>query len=528
MRLINLKSLELEDFLGANIPPYAILSHTWGDGEVTLQHFLHLPKEELKKRLGWKKIANFCRTALMHAEPLTQTHVEYGWVDTCCIDKTSSAELSEAINSMFPWYRAAVSCFAYLPDVAEGKDPEGNPKLQGDFEASRWFTRGWTLQELLAPPHVAFFDKNWSFVGDKSSLAARIALRTNIDEGTIRTGQWTGLSVAKRMSWAASRETTRIEDIAYCLLGLFDVNMPLLYGEGEKAFIRLQEEIMRESDDQSIFAWDASSTPPSVQIIGVLATSPSQFRDSSNIEAFSSAGQPLVVTNKGLQMSLPVVQQAGTNSYLGILACSFDGDVTSSIAIPLEVDAALDRSVKKFSRGRHSMLKLPSLMTGRFPSETVLLCKRNQAARLGTGVATCWLKTPLTSFPYHSVRTSPVAQWNKNNVSLNFPKPEEFIVGLVAFRCNEGRGGFVLVLYMNTTKNIGQVGLVELPDDDFSDDQLEITFEAMSSNAKAIAKSNNATSVLGKDKITAQLAVQAVHGRWVFMVTLTCSTPARS
>ncbi|KAH7145549.1 heterokaryon incompatibility protein-domain-containing protein [Dactylonectria estremocensis] len=248
MRLLNIHTLKLENFLG-DVPPYAILSHTWGNGEVTLQD---MDRSDLAQKPGWTKIVGFCKAVVkFFPEPL-----EYVWVDTCCIDKTSSAELSEAINAMFRWYQLAQCCFAYLEDVSHGASgPVGDV-----FEASRWFTRGWTLQELLAPRAVDFFDREWNFLGSRNELASRISTRTGVDEETLLGGDLSLASVAQRMSWAAGRHTTRLEDMAYCLLGIFSISMTMLYGEGESAFIRLQEEIIKEYDDHSIFAWDASTS----------------------------------------------------------------------------------------------------------------------------------------------------------------------------------------------------------------------------------------------------------------------------
>lgn len=170
------------------------------------------------------------------------------WMDTCCIDKSNSSELSEAINSMYVWYKESALCIVYLDDVVKGK--------RGcELARSKWFKRGWTLQELIAPEDVLFFDKDWTVLGGKKDLALLITDITKVDTYVLQTGNMDGICVAKKMSWAAKRETTRVEDRAYSLMGIFGVNMPTIYGEGEEAFIRLQEEIMKRTDDQSIFAW---------------------------------------------------------------------------------------------------------------------------------------------------------------------------------------------------------------------------------------------------------------------------------
>lgn len=177
----------------------------------------------------------------------------YLWIDTCCIDKTSSAELSEAINSMFTWYLQADVCYVFLYDVSASDDPS-DP--DSSFRRSMWFKRGWTLQELIVPSRNVFLSKDWRMIGTKTSLASVIAGVTGIDTSILlHTRQLHTVSVADRMAWAAGRETTRIEDEAYCLMGIFGVRLSVIYGEGSQAFVRLQEEIMRRIPDQSLFLW---------------------------------------------------------------------------------------------------------------------------------------------------------------------------------------------------------------------------------------------------------------------------------
>ncbi|KAK0751951.1 hypothetical protein B0T18DRAFT_302401, partial [Schizothecium vesticola] len=184
--------------------------------------------------------------------------------DTCCIDKSSSAELSEAINSMFSWYAYAHESYAYLSDFTIG-DEASLP-----FDRSRWFSRGWTLQELIAPGSIIFFDSRWKRVGTRADLTLQLAARTKIPVAILNK-QATGarynndlielrvdlnrFSVSARMLWAEGRKTTRVEDRAYSLMGIFDVKMTLLYGEGPKAFRRLQEVILTQTNDQSILAF---------------------------------------------------------------------------------------------------------------------------------------------------------------------------------------------------------------------------------------------------------------------------------
>ena len=180
---------------------------------------------------------------------------DWAWSDTCCIDKTSSAELTEAINSMFHYYSCSDVCYVYLHDVPSGCDPTSPGSA---FTQSRWYKRGWTLQELLAPKNVVFMAQDWSYLGTKYGLADVLEQNIyNIPPARVLRFEtdMSEMSVAQRMSWAAYRTTTRVEDEAYSLFGLFGVNMPTLYGEGRNAFYRLQEAIMNTSPDTSLLAW---------------------------------------------------------------------------------------------------------------------------------------------------------------------------------------------------------------------------------------------------------------------------------
>jgi hypothetical protein len=248
------EKLELIEEFSQDIPRYAILSHTWGRDEVT---FEHVRNGTAHKHEAYGKVISAMKQAALDGH-------DYIWIDSCCIDKTSSAELSEAINSMYSWYQKAEACYAILEDVPNADAVE----LETKFVSSRWFTRGWTLQELLAPSRVIFFGRQqtgpWVYIGDRKSRSSLISTITTIAKEYLGGGSsdtTRGASIAQKMSWAARRQTRREEDIAYCLMGLFSVNMPLLYGEGSRAFMRLQDEIMKISDDQTIFAWAGSGTP---------------------------------------------------------------------------------------------------------------------------------------------------------------------------------------------------------------------------------------------------------------------------
>lgn len=291
MWLINARTLHLEDFYVKHTPPYAILSHTWGSKETS---FAQLTSHaENGNKIDDDKIIQTCRLALEHG-------LEYAWVDTCCIDKRSSAELSEAINSMYRWYQQADICFVYLEDLPSDE------AIEEGLGKCRWPTRGWTLQELIAPSNVKFYDSEWRLQGHKSDLQAPLARWTNLP-GDLLLGR-TPLeyyAVASRMSWASRRNTTRIEDVAYSLLGVFDVNMPLLYGEGEKAFQRLQEEIIKKKSDLSILGWaeeqDEKHELSAFPLTKLFARSPAAFRGIDNgLKEEISESTELSITQRGL------------------------------------------------------------------------------------------------------------------------------------------------------------------------------------------------------------------------------------
>ncbi|KAN0084763.1 HET domain containing protein [Elaphomyces granulatus] len=234
-----------EDFLvGDDIPRYAILSHTWGAHTEEVS-FKDMIEGTAKSKSGYDKI-RFCGEQARH------DGLQYFWIDTCCIDKSSSAELQEAINSMFRWYRDAAKCYVYLADVPRlSLDVDvkfSQLPWESSFRKSRWFTRGWTLQELIAPASIEFFSKEGEQLGNKRSLERHIHEVAGIPVKALRGSSLSDFSVPERMSWAEKRETTRKEDKAYSLLGIFDVYMPLIYGEGrENAFERLREMIDKTS-----------------------------------------------------------------------------------------------------------------------------------------------------------------------------------------------------------------------------------------------------------------------------------------
>ncbi len=331
MRLLDSTTLQLKDFRPKEIPEYAILSHTWGKDEDEVL-YADIVTNNAKGKAGYQKIRYCCQEAVDHL-------IHYVWIDTCCIDKSSSAELSEAINSMFSWYQKAKICYAYLEDVPANLD---TGTLAPAFAESRWFKRGWTLQELIGPSDLVFFSRDWIEVGSKSTLYDTLVDITGINIGVLSGGLNLGsTSIAKRMSWASRRETTRSEDMAYCLMGLFDVNMPMLYGEGgEKAFIRLQEEIMKHSDDQSLLAWTEPGASEESHR-SLLAKSPLDFVGSGNIFPYHDweSSAPFSMSNKGLRLELhitPCGEFHGEDLYVAALECPAPPDYEGFLGIYLK------------------------------------------------------------------------------------------------------------------------------------------------------------------------------------------------
>ncbi|KAG2159391.1 heterokaryon incompatibility protein-domain-containing protein [Suillus bovinus] len=338
MRLLHTKKLILDT--PTDVRPYAILSHRWlaEREEISfqdLQPSRFLPSEgshddyaeptfpsDVQSKQGFEKFQGAYEYA-------SRAALEYIWIDTCCIDKTSSAELSEAINSMYAWYRDSAVCYVYLHDVGDDGDPESG------FEDAEWFQRGWTLQELIAPDNVYFFNKYWVKIGSKATFAPTLSKITRIRQDILLGDQYEP-SIAEKMSWAAGRKTQRIEDRAYSLMGLFGIHMPIIYGEGDKAFRRLQLEIMKSSDDQTIFAWhDSRAHPHSVRNRGLLASTPDVFMRASPVVAIdhshfisilpwsrslsSELSRGYHILNDGIHITLPMKRVA--EGWLAVLRC---------------------------------------------------------------------------------------------------------------------------------------------------------------------------------------------------------------
>lgn len=383
MRLVktNTPKPRLEDFTDqASRPPYAIVSHRWQQPEVT---YHDLQKTDFSsdaegKRRSWNKLMNARRVAY-------GLGFSYIWLDSCCVDQKSSAELTESINSMYAWYEEAEVCLAYLAD-----DHSLN---RHSFARSEWHKRGWTLQELIAPTEVLFYLSDWSLRGYRSEMADEISAATRIDANVLQRQPWFTLSdysAAKILAWAAGRRTSKPEDRAYSLFGLFGVNLPVLYGEGEtKAFWRLQMEIFRCTSDHSLFVWevpltmatseegryDLFSTRPQGNAVGLtnydlLAPSIECFRKSAvfskssyewhfsmnsrvhrvlnvfdpvNIQRINrpySADAHGMVVQLLLQREATAVKRDRGESWFLVPACQIDNDSDSIVVIPITTSSS--------------------------------------------------------------------------------------------------------------------------------------------------------------------------------------------
>ncbi|KAE9378803.1 HET-domain-containing protein [Stipitochalara longipes BDJ] len=325
MRLLNIDTIRLEEVHGDSVPPYAILSHTWGEDWEEI-HYNDIQSGRMGHH-GSKniKLNGCCKQA-------KDDGYKYVWIDTCCIDKANAVELGEAINSMFRYYQRAAVCYVYLADVPTADDLE--------FESSRWFTRGWTLQELVAPKNLSFYDSAWSFLGTKREKITSICKVTGIPR-LLLLGLATlqEASVAQRMSWAANRSTKRQEDMAYCLLGIFDISLPMIYGEGHQAFRRLQLEIIRKIKDDSILAWGLDIEPDHEAMVpgDFLAASPADFMNCRYI----GSRYPIVTSPNSYNITGGHLESSfylHTNSYgytYGMLNCGPEQNKKLVIGIPL-------------------------------------------------------------------------------------------------------------------------------------------------------------------------------------------------
>jgi hypothetical protein len=380
MRLIDCRgdSLRMQEFIGRPPLPFAILSHTWDSEEVNFEAFNDIATRTVAK--GWPKIEQTCREA-------QRCGFDYVWIDSCCIDKTNNAELSESVNSMFQWYSEADLCLVYLSDFDANAAANDRVAM---LPRARWFSRGWTLQEIVAARSANFYDGTWCHFGTRESLRDELASITNIDAEIFSPPQdpdavgirdlLGAIPVGRRMAWAASRQTTRPEDMAYCLIGLFQVSMPMLYGEGgEQAFTRLQEEIIRDNNDLSIFAWRAKDSSTHR---GILARSPEEFVGLSNLkfEHDIKFNPDFSMSNKGLRIntSLKPAGDMFPGEVLMPLYCYAEGaqgENTGQLALFLKHEGA-----SVHVRARPDMRAVPTNPIPLSSGNTIFISKRVRRA----------------------------------------------------------------------------------------------------------------------------------------------------
>ncbi|KAK6435197.1 hypothetical protein LTR95_008617 [Oleoguttula sp. CCFEE 5521] len=309
MRLLDTGTYEVGDPQYSITERYAILSHRWHAKEISYQQLESAEKIARSITLPhFAKIQSACAKA-------ASLGYQWLWIDTCCINKQDNAELTESLNSMYKWYNVDhITAKGPTPFAVAATDESKVPE-------SEWFTRGWTLQELLACKTARFYDVNWDEIGTKATLALDLQRITRIEAGYLHHRKSLHLaSIATKLSWACDRVTTRPEDKVYSLVGLFDVYLPIQYGEGlKKAFRRLQLELLT-TPDESIFAWTLPglSWEPSLGYdsdeYGLLAPSIECFGKSGGVTHInkedyrprSAAGYSMVQT--GVMFPVPTIE----------------------------------------------------------------------------------------------------------------------------------------------------------------------------------------------------------------------------
>ena len=415
MRLLNVDTFELEDFFYGDVPPYAVLSHTWGSDSEEVSY-----RDVLNGRLHSSatrppKVNGCCVNA-------KKDGYQYVWIDTCCIDKTNSVELQEAINSMFQWYRNAAICYAYLSDVMFW-DSGASSDARSIFSSSRWFKRGWTLQELLAPLNLRFYTVGWACMGTKGELCDLVETVTGIPTSfLLGITELHHASVAQRMSWAANRVTKRQEDLAYCLLGIFGVSMPMIYGEGNKAFRRLQEQIMKDVADDSILAWGldlnwgySENVPGAAALGAALAPTPSHFANSGKVVAMDHSGQDSFEVHGG-SLRLPLtLSTTAAGQTLGYLRCVYEhGNLT--VGIPLV--AAPGGQPHKYFRveGRRAILVRDAVYEASAPLVHIQLDGARKSPSQAAGA--CWFHIPKSIPDLELIGVHPEACWHKERALI--------------------------------------------------------------------------------------------------------------
>lgn len=424
MWLIDTTTLRLEEVVDdLQDCKYAILSHTWEKDEVDFHEMLAESRPaRLLQKAGFLKIKKTCEVA-------KEKGYAYAWVDTCCIDKTSSAALSEAINSMFHWYKESSLCLAHLSDLKVNNFEHAESKTSEFMKDCRWFTRGWTLQELVGPEELDFYDQEWNFRGSKKALRHELSEITGIDTDILGDSELLPtVPVGRRMSWAAYRKTTRVEDMAYCLFGIFGVNMPMIYGEGKNSFLRLQEEIAKSTNDLTLFAWTSQnesgvdrrpthSSQHGKDLRGILAQSPREFAECGKLKILRDRVAPIkefAMTNNGLRIET-VLGSSPKKEYVFALDCvNEDNRKIGVYLMKTESGFVRDRAYDLFStmdkafwNGQRSTIYIARTL-----SNSLALRLRAQLLR---SLNFHFHFQPRATYSCHGLAARPASLWDKNS-----------------------------------------------------------------------------------------------------------------
>ncbi|KAK4062778.1 uncharacterized protein Triagg1_9648 [Trichoderma aggressivum f. europaeum] len=440
IRLINMETLKLETFSGKKVPKYAILSHTWGTDSEELT-FDDLRKGITDKPgIGTIKFKGCCDLVIKeNIKEEKENKMKHVWIDTCCIDKSSSSELQEAINAMFDWYANASVCYAYLSDVPQ--DDKLPSDSESKFFTSRWFSRGWTLQELLAPKEVRFYNAEWKPIGDKIELSRTIEKITGISWLVLKgIDKIHNASVAQRMSWAARRETTRPEDLAYCLLGIFDIHMSMLYPEGGKnAFFRLQDLIMKKTGDDSILAWDHSEPPnPQDRTIGdeIFAVSPAYFANSGKIVARKPERifSEINVLGGRLGINLPL-HIAESGELFGLLNCGPKSTKEGIQCVGIPLAKATSGAPNEYIRPKKRSLRLCPAPAPDSSTQWIQIKKDGQKDT--TADQQCWLYEDASFAKFHLelMEVHPSSWWDKKKGMISGMDSDDTAINRILMRC---------------------------------------------------------------------------------------------
>lgn len=477
MWLIDTSNLRLKDILEPQNCKYAILSHTWEEDEVDFQEMMAEPRSgSLMAKTGFIKIKKTCEVA-------REKGYDYAWVDTCCIDKTSSAALSEAINSMFNWYKESSVCLAFLSDLPPNNFEHAESRTADFMEDCKWFTRGWTLQELIAPEEVDFYDQEWNFRGSKKTLRHELSRMTGIDIDVLEDAELLPtIPVGRRMSWASTRQTTRVEDTAYCLFGIFNVNMPMIYGERRNAFLRLQEEIAKSTNDLTLFAWTSQDgagmdrrpthrNQPGKDLRGILAHSPTEFLGCGRLNISRdrvAMVKDFAMTNNGLRIET-TLGSSPDKEYIFALDCVDDDrrrqERLGIYLVKTEVGFVRNRAHELFATTDKAFWTgtRSTIYIARDLSNSLALRLRAQLLR---SLNFHFHLSPRHMYTYHNVKVRPSSLWDKNSrLFLTGNRPD--FTALIEFTIRPRYWRFAIVCGLIDI-NSGKPRVTDLWDEDES------------------------------------------------------------